>query len=347
MIKKIFILLFVLTVNITFAQKAQKVGYIDMEYILENVPEYQKSQSKLDAKINTWNGKLSVLKQEIDALKLNLSNEKALLTNDLIEDREEDIQIKETEFKEAQENYFGPAGDLFLLRKQLVKPVQDQIFNAVQDISKRKKYDMVFDKSSDLIMLYSNDKYDISDLVLNVIVKGRKKEAVKKKKNDREKAVQKKKEELGIKKQDRLSKQEALRERVRKSNEARAAKRDSLKKANILKRQKKAAEIKARREAQKNKNRKVTKTVTSKKENVSENIETETEEIKISNTEDVKEVVKTKAQLREEKRQQLLKRIEAQNRKRDSLKKVAADKRAKKLADIEARKKKLEEDRNK
>ena len=97
MIKKISILLVVLITQVTFAQKAQKTGYIDTEYILENVPEYKAAQSKLDSKIKKWNTELTKLKSEIESLKLTLVNEKALLTSDIIEERNEDIDIKETE----------------------------------------------------------------------------------------------------------------------------------------------------------------------------------------------------------------------------------------------------------
>ena len=156
------------------AQKPQRVAYIDMNYILENIPEYRNAQSQLDSKVKSWQEKLDGLSSEIEQLKTDLSNEKPLLTNELIKEREEDIDIKEQELKRLQQAYFGPTGDLFQLRKQLATPVQDQVYNAIQDISKKKRYDFVFDRSSDLIMLYSNPKFDISELVLNSIVKNRK-----------------------------------------------------------------------------------------------------------------------------------------------------------------------------
>lgn len=182
--KVLFISILFIALN-SFAQKAQRFGYIDMNYILENIPEYVEAQSLIDAKVKTWQKKLDVLSDDIESLKTDLSNEKALLTKELIDEREEDIQIKETELKRLQIAYFGPTGDLFQLRKQFAKPVQDQVYNAIQEIAKTKQYDFVLDRSSDLILLYSNNKFDISELVLNNIVKGRKRQVIEDRKNER------------------------------------------------------------------------------------------------------------------------------------------------------------------
>merc|ERR1712194_336459 len=107
--------------------------------------------------------------------------ERAILTNDLIQDKEDEITLKQKELRRLESLYFGPNGDMFLLRKQLVKPVRDQVYNSIRDIVIKRKYDFVFDKSSDLVMLYSNKKYDISELVLNDIVRERKLEENKEK----------------------------------------------------------------------------------------------------------------------------------------------------------------------
>jgi len=176
--KRVLIILIILISFMSFAQKGQRVAYIDMNYILENVPEYVEAQSKLENKVKKWQQKLDALSSEVNTQRTDLSNEKPLLTNELIAEREEDIYIKEQELKRLQIAYFGPKGDLFQLRKQLATPVQDQVYNAIQEIAKRKRYDLVFDKSSDLIILYSNPKFDISEQVLNSIVKGRKRKAV-------------------------------------------------------------------------------------------------------------------------------------------------------------------------
>jgi Skp family chaperone for outer membrane proteins len=165
--KKIFLCLVLLfSINLSWAQRSQIIAYIDMEYILENVPEYLEAQNTLDAKVIKWQQKLDKQARFIEVLKTDLANEKAILTKDLIEEKEEEISLKHDELRRLESLYFGPKGDMFTLRKQLVKPIQDQVYNAIQNISARKKYDFVFDKSSELVMLYSNKKYDISDLVL-------------------------------------------------------------------------------------------------------------------------------------------------------------------------------------
>jgi Skp family chaperone for outer membrane proteins len=158
------------------AQRAaqQRIAYIDMEYILDNVPEYLDAQNTLDAKVTKWRGELDKLSRYIEKLKSDLENERAILTQDLIQEKEDEITLKQQELRRLESLYFGPQGDMFLLRKQLVKPVQDQVYNSVQNIASRRNYDFVFDKSSDLVMLYSNKKHDISELVLNSIVRDRK-----------------------------------------------------------------------------------------------------------------------------------------------------------------------------
>lgn len=264
-----------------------------MNYILENVPEYVAAQSQLNSKIKTWQQKLDVLSKEIEQMKTDLSNEKTLLTKELISEREEDIEIKDQELNRLQQAYFGPTGDLFQMRKQLVKPVQDQVYNAIQDIATKKRYDFVLDKSSDLILLYSNKKYDISELVLNAIVKNRKKKAVQDLKNERlakagvitsptvlenendadaenlstedigndespspEAAEEKTAEQIKL--EERIAKREELKARIKAQQEAREKMRDSLKQVAEEKRAAKLKEIedrkKQRQEAIDNKN---------------------------------------------------------------------------------------------
>jgi len=223
-----FIVLF-FSIQISIAQKSQNIAYIDMEYILENVPEYVTAQNNLNAKVETWKAKLQKLERHIEVLKTDLANEKAILTKDLIEERDEDIIIKQEELARLESLYFGPKGDMFLLRKQLIKPVQDLVYNSVQGIAKRKKYDFVFDKSSELVMLYSNKKHDISELVLSSIVKDRRIKNSKKKISAKKTAVQKKLEAI---RQAKLIKKEKQKKAIQAKREAklkeRAAKRKLL-----------------------------------------------------------------------------------------------------------------------
>lgn len=151
------------------AQRGIRIGYIDMEYILENVEEYQNANSQLETKVQKWKGEIEQKQSSIEQMRKDLSVEKVLLTKELIEEREEDIQIQEQEMIRYQQDRFGPQGDLILQKTQLVKPIQDQVFSAVQQIADTKKYDFIFDKSADVVMLFSAKKYDISDLVLRRI----------------------------------------------------------------------------------------------------------------------------------------------------------------------------------
>jgi Skp family chaperone for outer membrane proteins len=203
--KKIFLLVVLLFTATNFwSQRNQIIAYIDMQYILENVPEYLQAQNTLDAKVAKWRKKLDKQARYVEVLKSDLANEKVILTKDLIEEKEEEIALKQVELRRLESLYFGPKGDMFSIRKQLVKPIQDQVFNAIQGIAKRKKYDFVFEKSSDLIMLYSNKKYDISDLVLSTIDRTRlanqKKEKQNKKTNTPKKELTEEQKEIIAKK---------------------------------------------------------------------------------------------------------------------------------------------------
>ena len=168
-----------------FAQRGVRIGYIDTEYILENITEYQNAQSQLEIKVQQWKTEVEQRIAELETQKTQLNNERVLLTNELIEEREEDLQIIENEILEYQQKRFGPNGDLMIQKKQLIQPIQDQIFAAVQEIATTKKFDFIFDKSADVVMLYSADRYDISEQVLRTINRTAKREQVKVKKNAR------------------------------------------------------------------------------------------------------------------------------------------------------------------
>ena len=319
---------------LTFAQKPQRIGYIDMEYILENVPEYNEAQSRLNVKVTTWQQKLDGITREIEIMKTDLSNEKPLLTQELISEREEDIQIKEEDLRKLQAAYFGPTGDLYLLRKQLVKPVQDQIYNAVQNIAVNKKYDIILDKSSDLIMLYANNKFDVSELVLNSIVRGRKKAQLEEKKNQQEDDAVKGIDEAQDKLDEKAKKREDLQNRLKAQQEAKAKKREELKKAAEEKRKKRLEEIENRR-------KKLT-------ESKGKAIEIPADSVNLKSTDSIQKVSIDKAQdsIKTSKRAALLERLKQQQdakaQKREAIKKAANEKRKKRLEEIERRKKKIE-----
>ena len=171
---------------VTNAQRGTLIGYIDMEYILENVPEYKEATIQLNGKVQRWKVDIEKMNNEVQQMKLNLSNERVLLTKELIEEREEEIKIKEDEMIKYQQDRFGPNGDLDIQRRQLVQPIQDQVFNIVQEIAVNKKYDFIFDKSADIVMLFAAERNDVSDIVLRSINRAAKRTEVRTKKDKRE-----------------------------------------------------------------------------------------------------------------------------------------------------------------
>jgi len=259
MIKKVLLFAFIILSIASNAQKAQRIGYIDMEYILENIPEYNEAQSKLNAKAISWQNNIEKKQQEIEALKDELNNEKVLLTEELIFEKQEDIQILEFDLKNLQVNYFGVNGDLYFLRQQLVQPIQDLVFNSVQDIATKRKYDFVLDNSSSLIMLYTNKAYDISELVITAITRSKKTAAVNEKRNKKNNDKEQPKvvnEETQKKLTDREIKQAELKKKIEDRKAAQLKKREELKAAIEAKRQKRIKEIedakKAKEEKQEN-----------------------------------------------------------------------------------------------
>ncbi|MFD0989286.1 OmpH family outer membrane protein [Mariniflexile jejuense] len=156
------------------AQRGVRIGYIDTEFILENIPEYQEATSQLNDKANKWKIEIDEKLSTIAQKRKDLSNEKALLTKELVDEREEDIAFEEKEILDYQQKRFGPNGDLFIQKKQLMQPIQDQIFAAVQDMAATKQYDFIFDKSSDAVMLFSAKQFDLSDQIIRSITRSAK-----------------------------------------------------------------------------------------------------------------------------------------------------------------------------
>ena len=161
--------------------RGTKIGFIDMEYILQNTNNYKQALTQSELKAQKWKQEIEEKETEINNLKDNLKTERVLLTNELIEEKEEEIAILEAELAEYRQKRFGPNGDFFIQKTVLVKPIQDQVFTIVQDIAEVRKYDFVFDKSSDLTMLFAAKRFDISDLVLRQINRAEKREELSKK----------------------------------------------------------------------------------------------------------------------------------------------------------------------
>jgi Skp family chaperone for outer membrane proteins len=190
--KHFFILVFVLSISFFVnAQKGVRIGYIDMEYILQNVPDYIDAKNQLEEKAQKWKQEIESKKNEIKKLQDALETEKVLLTKELYEERAQEIKFQETELTAFQEKRFGPNGDVTIQKIMLVKPIQDQVFNAVQDIAEAKRYDFIFDKSSDLTMIFSAKRYDISDQIVRVIKRAGKREELTKKQQKDELAKEK------------------------------------------------------------------------------------------------------------------------------------------------------------
>ncbi len=174
MFKKIIFCSILFTALNINAQKGLRIGYIDMDIILKNIEEYQKSSKLLDKNILIWKKEIELKKIELKKYQHQLEIEKVLLTSELIKDKELEIEDFAIELVNLQEKRFGSNGDMIKQRIKLLQPVQDQVLNIIKQIAKEKKYDFIFDRSSDGIMLYSVKNYDISDLVLKRINRNKK-----------------------------------------------------------------------------------------------------------------------------------------------------------------------------
>lgn len=148
---------------------AQKFCYIDTDYVLENLPEYTQAQNTLKTKTQQWNSEIQNRQEALDKRQADFLNEKVLLTDEQIKKEQQEIDLEIAEIKQLQEKRYGQNGDLIKLRRSLVKPIQDQIYIAVDEVAKKKNYSFVFDKGSNLIMVYTDPKFDISrDVILQL-----------------------------------------------------------------------------------------------------------------------------------------------------------------------------------
>ena len=150
-----------------FGAFAQKYAYVDTDYILSNIPEYKSAQQQVDNLSVQWQKEIEAKYSEIDKLYKAFQAEQILLTDDMKKKRETEIITKEKEAKELQKSKFGVDGELFKKRQELVKPIQDKVYNAIKDLATKSTYAVVFDKASGTTMLYTNPKYDKSDLILS------------------------------------------------------------------------------------------------------------------------------------------------------------------------------------
>ncbi len=145
---------------------AQKMAYVDMDYILKAIPAYQRAQKTLDEVSATWQKDIETKMAEVSKMYNAFQSEQVLLTEQLKQQRMTNIENKEKEIKQLQKDKFGPNGELFKKRQELIKPIQDQVYNEIQKMSTEKKYDFIFDKANGPYMLYTNPLYDKSDEIL-------------------------------------------------------------------------------------------------------------------------------------------------------------------------------------
>ncbi|HCY39975.1 MAG TPA: hypothetical protein DHV48_01220 [Prolixibacteraceae bacterium] len=161
--------LFIIAVILLFGAAttyAQKFAYIDSEYILENIPSYKASQEQLDQLSAQYQKELESMHAEVEQMYKDFQSESVLLSDEMKRKREDVIITKEKEYKDLQRKYFGREGDLFKKRQGLIKPIQDDVFNAIQEIANEGNYAVIFDKANGITLIYTNPKFDLSDQVL-------------------------------------------------------------------------------------------------------------------------------------------------------------------------------------
>jgi len=163
--KKLIMSLCLLT-GITFAGNAQKYAMVDMEYIMKNIPSYETANEQLNQISKKWQSEVEAQMQEVQKMYKNYQTELVFLSEDMKVKREEEIVAKEKAAQDLKRSYFGADGELFKKRQSLIKPIQDEVYTAIQEICKEKEYEMVFDKSSSVNIIFTSPKLDISDVVL-------------------------------------------------------------------------------------------------------------------------------------------------------------------------------------
>lgn len=150
----------------SFGGYAQKFGYVDTDFILKKIPEYRQAQEDLNKLSLAWQDEIAALYKDIEGMYNSLQAEEVLLTKELRDERLAAIRKKEAEVKEYQKKIFGFEGLFFLKKKELIKPIQDRVFEAVEKVAKEHRLQFVFDKSGELVMIYTDPIHDYTDYVL-------------------------------------------------------------------------------------------------------------------------------------------------------------------------------------
>jgi outer membrane protein len=163
--KKILAVVIIAATSLSFTV-AQKFAFVDSEYILGNIPSYKSAQDQIDKLSADWQKEIDNKLADIDKMYKDFQSEKVLLTEEMKTKREDEIIKKEQDVKDLQKKYFGRDGMLFKKRQELIKPVQDEVYNAVKALAAEQGYAIIFDTASNAGILYSNPKNDKSDEVL-------------------------------------------------------------------------------------------------------------------------------------------------------------------------------------
>ena len=163
--KKMLLTLCLVT-GLGFAAQAQKFASVDMGYIMKNIPAYESANEQLSQVSKKWQAEVDAMMKDVQQLYKNYQTELVFMSDDMKVKREDEIVAKEKAAQELKRKYFGPEGELFKKRESLMKPIQDEVYNAIQEISNAKGLDLIFDKSSAMSAIFVSNKLDISDEVL-------------------------------------------------------------------------------------------------------------------------------------------------------------------------------------
>lgn len=163
--KKMLLTLCLVT-GLGFAAQAQKFASVDMGYIMKNIPAYESANEQLSQVSKKWQAEVDAMMKDVQQLYKNYQTELVFMSDDMKVKREDEIVAKEKAAQELKRKYFGPEGELFKKRESLMKPIQDEVYNAIQEISNAKGLDLIFDKSSAMSVIFVSTKLDISDEVL-------------------------------------------------------------------------------------------------------------------------------------------------------------------------------------
>ena len=240
-IAQFYLLIFIVTYTqnvVAQSARGAKIAFVDMEYILENTTSYQQAISMIDQKAQKWKQDIEAKEADIKKLRENLKTEQILLTQELIDEKLEEIEILESEVSDLRQKRFGSNGDFFVQKAVLIKPIQDQVFTIVRDIAEVRKYDFVFDKASDLTMLFAAKKFDISDIVVKQINRAEKIENMTKKQLEKFKEDQYKEDEEDL--------NPALTERKRKLDEFKAKREKMMEERKLAQEERKNQQAAAR-----------------------------------------------------------------------------------------------------